>query len=150
MESDIKKENEILKQQLEGFRKIHNLLMELRGDITEKQKGELVCRHFRSLSMARETSLFIKNLKSDRYDYRACSGKEGSKYSGGFLDTGGVDLLKTEGADLLVAPSPAITVHTKKGLYDFDDKFVAAVPVGTSSHLYGVLFCEYDNSFFYG
>jgi putative methionine-R-sulfoxide reductase with GAF domain len=147
MDSNIKKENERMKQQLDGFRKIHELLMELRGNITEKQKGELVCRYFRSLSMARETTLFMKNLKSDRYHYRAASGKEGSKYSGGYLDMGGLDLLKAGRTDLTAAPSPAITVHTRKEKYDFHDKFVAAVPVRAFSKVYGVLFCEYDNSF---
>ncbi len=147
MDSAMKKENEILKQQLKSFQEIHNILMQLRGDMTEKQKGELICHYFKSLSMSRETTLFIKNLKTDRLMYRASSGKESSRYSGSFLDTGGLDLLKTEGTELTAAPSPAITVHTRKGQYDFHDKFVAAVPVRAIGKVYGVIFCEYDKSF---
>ncbi len=147
MDSNIRKENELLKQQLKGFHEIHDIIIQLSGDMTDRQKGETVCRYFKNISGSRETTLFIKNLKSDRFHYRAAAGKEGHKYIGGFLDTGGLDVMKIGEKDLIAAPSPAITVHTKKGLYDFHDKFVAAVPVRTSSQVYGVLFCEYDSSF---
>ncbi len=147
MDSAIKKENELLKQQVEGYRSIHNILMELRKDISEKQKYELVCSHFKDLSMARETTLFMKKLKSDRYHFLAASDTEGSRYSGGFLDTGGLDLLKAETKDLTAAPSPAITVQTRKAQYDFHDKIIAVVPVKVFSEVYGILLCEYDSSF---
>ncbi len=96
MNSNIKKENELLKQQLKGIQEIHDILVQLSGDMTDRQKGELVCRYFKNISGCRDATLFIINLTSERFHYRAASGKEGQKYVGGFLDTGGLDLIKPE------------------------------------------------------
>lgn len=141
----MKKEFERLKKQLEGFREMHQIFREMRSHISQGRKEELICRQFRKLTEARDTTLFLLNPKNERYQFRAAVGKGERKYAGGFLETDEKLKFSTE-SDLRAAHSEVTAVQTKSRVYVFRDKPVMIVPITALSRVYGMLFCEYDNA----
>ena len=141
------KENEALTKQLEGFRNIHRLFMDIMSTTSQGDKEELICRQFNQLSGAKETALFTINQKTDRFEFKATAGQQTGLYEKGFLEIDDEEWDKLEKLELRADHSNKIRITTKDNVYHFDDKFIMCVPVGHSPATHGVLMCEYANSF---
>ena len=146
MSENMKNEYEKLKKQIEDFREIHRIFTGLAVQKSDQQKDEILCTHFKDLSGAQETTLFLVNQKTGQLQYRTATGGASGKYAGGFLVSAD-DEWRTGGQSALKADHcKTIVIRTKNNTYDFADKFVMAVPISVASMTYGAFVCEYNRA----
>ncbi len=144
MNNNIENKTESLIKRLEGFRDNHRTLMNIVAQASREQKEELICSHFKKISGAEETALFLIDEKSERFRFRAAAGKQAYRYAGGFFQG---DLRSLGEFSLKAAHSENITVQTEKKTFVFDDVFIAVVPISSFSKILGLFLCEYGEAY---
>jgi len=147
MNDNVKKEFEQMRKQLECFRDMHRTFANIAGQVSQEQKDDRICSQFRKMTGAEETTLFLMNRKTGRFQFRAAAGKGARKYDGGFLQPVGDEPAVPQGPVFEAGHSKTVTIQTKNKVHDFCDKFIMAVPISASSGTtYGVFLCEYDRA----
>jgi len=144
MNSEKKDGRESLILQLEGFRENHRVMMAIAAQESPERRGELACSHFRKISGADETALFLLDPKTGRFQFRAAAGRQARRYDGGYLLG---DIPASGEGRLKAAPSAILRVQTETGDYSFHDKFIMVIPLSAFSRTCGYFLCEYGGQY---
>lgn len=140
-------EKQSLNRQLTALRDLQRALMEITGRPSEEDHEERICRHLKKISEASETSLFILNIKTNRFQFCASANTNARKYDGGFLEISDREIQALNESNLEAMHSETISIQTENNLYDFRDKYIIGFSVSAFSKSYGIFVCEYDETF---